>query len=396
MKHLQKLSAYKRPDIRFLTAARVSRSIAGGMIGVAFPYFILTRLHYGAFQMGVIFVSARIATAVLGFFSGVAADSQGKRRTLIIVSLLLPLSAFIVFLSTSFWWIMSAAMIGGFSATGSLGGGVSGAVQPVQNAVLAELTNGDERTKFYSVFSFISGLATALGSLLTKVMTIRDVFLAASIISLAAIPALWNLHVSDTRKKIGKLKTKMVIGKFTLTGLLNGMSQGLVVPFLIPYFVLVYHMPMSEMSVYAFAGRALGSVAILGAPLLERRLGFVKSVVATRGLGLVLIMLLPVVRFLPVAIAIYILAPSLRVAAAPIQRSELTKRVHGDDLGRALGINQVARLAASSTGTGLSGYLMQNALYDVPFLAYGILMIGNLCLYVKLFGMKKSHTSSLR
>lgn len=393
MKVLHRFIAQENPDIPLLTLARIGRSISGGMIGVAFPYFILTRLQCGAFQMGVIFVCARIATALLGFFGGMMADSCGKRKTLILMSLLLPVSAFVVYLSINFWWVMAAAMAGGFSATGSLGGGVSGAVQPVQNAVLAELTPGDQRTKFFSIFSFISGLATALGALLTKVMSVREVFLAASVVSLITIPGLWRLHVSDTRRKAGKLKTRMVIGKFTLTGMLNGLSQGLVVPFLIPFFVLVYHVPMSQMSVYAFAGRALGSVAILGAPLLEKRLGFVKSVVATRGLGLVMLSLLPVVRFLPAAIAIYILAPSLRVAAAPIQRSELTKRVHKDDLGRALGINQVARLAASSTGTGLSGYLMENALYEVPFLMYGILMMGNLYLYAKLFGTKKSRTA---
>ena len=86
--------------------------------------------------------------------------------------------------------------------------------------------------------------------------------------------------------------------------MLNGLSQGLVVPFLIPFFVLVYHVPMAQMSVYAFAGKALGSVAILAAPMLERRFGFVKSVVITRGLGLAMLTLLPVVKFLPVAIAI--------------------------------------------------------------------------------------------
>ena len=121
---------------------------------------------------------------------------------------------------------------------------------------------------------------------------------------MVTIPGLWGLHVSNTRRKIDKLKTKMAIGKFTLTGMLNGLSQGLFVPFLIPFFVPVYNVPMSQMSVYAFAGRTLGSVAILAAPLLERRFGFVKSVVITRGLGLVMLTLLPVVKFLPVAIAI--------------------------------------------------------------------------------------------
>ncbi len=390
MNYLLSLQAQKKLDIPSLTLARITRSIAAGMINVAFPYYILTTLHYGALEMGVIFLCARIATAVLGFLSGLTADVWGKRNTLISASLLLPVGAFIVYLSSTLWGIIPAAMIGGFSASGTLGGGAGGAVQPIQSVVLVDLTSREKRTKFFSVFSFMSGLAAAVGALLTKVLTVREVFLFAAIISVIGIPPLFTLHVINTKRKIRKLKTRATIGKFTVTGMLNGLSQGLVVPFLIPFFVLVYHVPMSQMSIYAFAGRLLGSAAILGAPVLERKFGFVRSILITRGLGLVLFVLLPVVRFLPVSIAIYILAPGLRVAAAPIQRSEFTKQVHKDEMGRALGINQVARLAASSTGTGLSGILMQNALYEIPFFAYGILMLGNLYLYIKFFGTRKS------
>lgn len=390
MNYLRSNQAQRKLDIPALTLARITRSIGSGMINVAFPYYILTTLHYGALEMGIIFLSARIATAVLGFVSGFTADVWGKRNTLITASLLLPVGAFLVYLSTSLWGIIPAAMIGGFSASGSLGGGAGGAVQPIQSVVLADLTSRENRTKIFSIFSFMSGLAAAVGALFTKVLTVREVFLIASIVSVLGVPPLFSLHVVNTRRKMRKLKTKTTIGKFTVTGMLNGLSQGLVVPFLIPFFVLVYHVPMSQMSVYAFAGRMLGSAAILGAPMLERQFGFVRSIIITRGMGLFLFALLPVVRVLPIAVVIYILAPALRVAAAPIQRSELTKQVHKDELGRAFGINQVARLAASSTGTGLSGYLMQEAMYEIPFFAYGALMLGNLYLYVRFFGIRKS------
>ncbi len=380
----------RKIDIYLLAVSRITRSIAAGMINVAFPYYILTGLHYGAFVIGLIYVSATVATAVLGFLSGVTTDVWGKRGTLIIASIFLPISAIMVYMSQSLLVIVPAAMLGGYSATGSLaGGGIGGAVQPIESAILASLTSNKERTRYFSVFTFISGVTAALGALLSKVFDVRDIFLAAAIISVVGIPGLWRLHVADATGKIRRLKTKTTIGKFTLTGMLNGFSQGLVVPFLIPFFVLVYHVPKSEMSVYAFVSGALGSFAILGAPYLERTFGFVKSVVLTRGIGLLLFTVFPIIRFLPVSVVIYILAPSLRVAALPIQQSELTKRVDDDEMGRALGINQVARLVASSTGTGLSGYLIDTALFEIPFFAYGLIMAGNLYLYIKFFGAGK-------
>lgn len=124
--------------------------------------------------------------------------------------------------------------------------------------------------------------------------------------------------------------------------------------------------------------------------MLEKYFGFVKSIVFTRGLGTLLFVIFPILRSLPVAAFIYIIGPALRVMALPIQQSELTKRVDNDEMGRALGINQVARLAASSTGTGLSGYLMETALFEMPFFIYGVIMAANLYLYIKFFGTRKA------
>ncbi len=381
----------KKNGIILIAATRITRSIAAGMINVAFPYYILTTLHYGALVIGSIYVSATVATAVLGFLFGITTDVWGKRGTLIITGLLLPVSAYMVYMSSSLWIIIPAAMIGGYSATGSLAGdGIGGAMQPIQNAVIANLTPNNDRTKYFSRFTFLSGATAAIGALMVKLFDVQDVFLAASLISLAGIPGLWFIKVTSSNGSIRKLKTKTTIGKFTLTGMLNGLSQGLTVPFLIPFFVLVYHLPKSQVSEYAFISGMLGSFAILGAPLLEKMFGFVKSIVVTRAIGAVLFVLFPIIKYLPVSVIIYIISPSLRIAALPIQQSELTKRVDDEEMGRALGINQVARLAASSTGTGLSGYLMENALFELPFFIYGGIMAVNLFLYIKFFGEKNS------
>lgn len=374
-------------DISILAAARVARSIAAGMISVAFPYYILTTLHYGAFVIGMIYVAATIATAVLGLFFGILTDLWGRKSTLLIASALLPVSSILVYLSGNLWVIFPAAMLGGFSATGSLaGGGVGGVVAPIQNAVLTGLTPEATRTKYFSSLTFLSGSTAALGSLLTRLMAVHDIFLAATIISAFGAALLVVLHAPSARGKITRLNARATIGKFTLTGMLNGLSQGLVVPFLIPFFVLVYHLPKSEMSIFAFVGGVLGSVSILAAPFLEKRFGFVGSIVVTRGIGALLFVVFPILHMLPVSLIIYIIAPSLRVMALPIQQSELTKRVDNDEIGRALGINQVARLAASSSGTGVSGYLMDTSAFGVPFWAYGLIMAINLLLYLRFFG----------
>src|SRR5579871_6749129 len=74
---------------------------------------------------------------------------------LVVVSTLLPASALLVYASAGHWASLLAAFVGGYSATGSLaGGGVGGAAQPIQSAVLADIqprgTDGLVRPSFVS------------------------------------------------------------------------------------------------------------------------------------------------------------------------------------------------------------------------------------------------------
>jgi len=62
--------------------------------------------------------------------------------------------------------------------------------------------------------------------------------------------------------------------------------------------------------------------------------------------------------------------------------------VDDDEIGRALGINKAARLAASSSGTGLSDFFMGNSLLELPFFIYGGIMAVNLFLNIQFFGGK--------
>jgi MFS family permease len=377
--------------------ARIARSVAAGMITLAFPYFIIVNLHYNVSVIGLIYVAATIATAILSFAFGVTTDTWGKRNTLLITSALLPISALMVYFAPNLPVIVIAAMLGGYSATGSLaGGGVGGAVQPVQNAVLADLVPKEKRTAYFSFFSFLTGATAALGSLLVRYFTVHALFLGAAIIAGAGIPFLWFVNVAERHGELRRLATKRTISKFSATGMLNGFAQGLIVPFLVPFFLIVYHLPKNEMSVYAFWSGIIGASALLAAPLFERTFGFVRSMLVTRGASTALFVLFPVIRILPFSVFIYLIGPAFRVAAVPIQQAELTRRVNDDEMGRALGTNQVARLLASSAGTGASGYLMEGALLEIPFFAYGIIMAANLYLYVRFFGNKGGSKSTSR
>ncbi|AAK42050.1 MFS transporter [Saccharolobus solfataricus] len=372
-----------------LTISRILRSLSAGIIFVILPYLVLVELKYSSLILGFIYTVGTFATAILGLAVGYLADLYGRKNSLILVSLFLPLSVLLIFINHSLIALFIASALGGYSATGAVaGGGIGGIVAPIQNALITELTDNEDRTFYFSLFTFLSGISASIGSLVAGFFTSKQGFLFAIILGFLSVLALFPIRAKNIKARSASLKSKVVIGKFSITGLLNGISVGLITPFLIPYFIIVYHTPKSEMSIYTFLSSLIASTIILLAPVLDKKIGFLKSIAITRGIGALLSIIMPLIRVFPISLGIYLILPGMRVLALPIQQRAMTEMVSQDEVGRAMGINQVTRLAASSGSTGLTGYLFSESQIDVPFLASGIIMALNIYMYYKFFGGK--------
>ncbi|MDE1976011.1 MAG: MFS transporter [Elusimicrobia bacterium] len=379
--------AQRRRQLAFLACYRSARSVAAGMISLAFPFLVLKDLHHSALTLGAIYAAACAAAAGQGLLIGVLSDVWSRTKTLWLAAVVLPLSAAVVCCSTSLWALFLAAILGGYSATGSLmGGGVGGAAQPVQNAVLTDLSVSESRTKFFSWFMFLSGAAAAAGTLLTRLVSVRGAFWAAAAISGIGLIFLIPLRLPPPGGRLGQLKSVRVLGQFSITGALNGLSQGLITPFLVPFFILVFHVSAKRMSVYGFISGSLGALAILAGPALGRRLGFVRSIAWTRGVGAALLILMPIIRILPFDLLVYFLTPTLRIAAVPVQKNAMAGMVDRTELGRVFGWNQVSRLAASAGAIFFTGAMFGLADIGFPFYCYGAVMAVNIGLYFRFFG----------
>ncbi len=356
------------------------------MVALLFPYLILKTLHWRPIGLGFVYTAAAIGTGICALGIGILADVWGRKATFLMSSLLLPVSILMIVLSSNTWVIFIAAIIGGFSGTGSLaGGGIGGAIQPIQSAVVRDISPSDKRTHMFSLLAFTGGISAACGMALTRFFSIEHGFMVALVFSLLATIPVLGLKLESPRGTLKKIKSKVVIGKFSLTGIFNGMSQGMVNPFMIPFFVLVYHMPKERMATWGFVAGVVAAVTLLFAPTLERRMGFVKTIAVTRGAGAILLVLFPFVRVLPFSIFVYLASRALRVVGVPVQQTALTDRVQGDEYGRSLAINQVARLVASAAGSAMSGLFFNADILAAPFLIYGAITSFNIGLYVRFF-----------
>ncbi len=376
-------------DIELILLSRILRSLSGGIITIVFPYFLLKDLHYSPFLLGIIYTLATVSTAFLSLASGYVADFWSQKHTLILTLLFLPLSSFIILVSHNIILVFLAAILGGY--TGTLAGGVTGgAAIPLMNALVSDIVSAQERVKVFSRLMFVGGLAGALGMLLGKISNSYTLFAIATMISFLSVLCMLPIKVKTKKQNINyKLKAKNAIFKFSAVGILNGLSQGLIMPFMIPFFILVYHTPKSQMSVYAFFGAVMASFAPMFANILDKKYGFLKSITITRGLGALLMVVFPLIKILGLSLGIYLISPFLRMMALPIQQSALVGMVDASETARALSINQVSRLSASAFGTFVASDFFLLDSIEMPFFLYGAVMFLNIYLYIKFFKKQK-------
>jgi len=97
---------------------------------------------------------------------------------------------------------------------------VGGAAQPIQSAVVASLTGSQERTFYFSIFTFCSGIFAAAGTLAARLVSVHDAFLLATVVGAVGLATLVPLEVPEFQGRMRSLKSARVIGKFSLTGYL--------------------------------------------------------------------------------------------------------------------------------------------------------------------------------
>lgn len=375
-----------RFSLSVLCVIRVLRSVAAGLINLMFPYLVLVQMGESALVLGFVYTVATVASAVLGLVLGFGADYLGRKPAYLLALLLLPVSTGALLVSNALPVVFLAAAIGGYSATGSLAsGGVGGVAAPIQSALMTDLTSRRDRTFYFGLLAFLAGIGAAGGAFAAGFLSTSSVLVLATVLGAVSTLLGFTLRGHGERGHDLRMRTARVIGQFSLTGMLNGLSQGLLTPFLIPFFILIYNVPKEAMGIYATVSGIVASFSLLLAPRLERRLGFLGSIYATRGATIVLALLFPFVLWLPVSLAIYFTLPSLRVTAVPVQQTAMMDMVDSAERGRAFGINQSTRLMLSAAGTGFTGYEFHLDFVYVPFVVYGAVMLGNLFLYRRFF-----------
>jgi predicted MFS family arabinose efflux permease len=163
-----------------------------------------------------------------------------------------------------------------------------------------------------------------------------------------------------------KARNWPLLGRLTLPAFLVGCGAGLIIPFLNLYFRDRFGQPPRSIGAYFSVAQLITMLGYLAGPLLARRIGSVRAVVATELLSIPFFLILALARDLRLAVAAFWIRGALMNMNHPVSASFSMSVVDPDDQTVTNSVRELAWNSAWMVSTQVGGVLIERAGYALP------------------------------
>ena len=401
--------------VKLIMGARFARSLGQGALVVGFALY-LHGLSWSAAAIGAVLSAGLLLGVILTLLIGPASDRLGRKQFLLGYEAILIASALLALASSATWVIILGAVLGGF---GRGANGAAGPFGPLEQAWLAQNLPASQRPRVFNLNSTLGFVGMAVGALLGGLPALWDAWLPGALAyrPLFALPLvgsviglilIWRAPDSRAPKRVApkpavgttptltavksrapsaahQAENRLLL-RLGFANVLNGFGIGLVAPLMAYWFLRRFgHGPAS-------IGPALAVsfiLAAIGAQIAQRivpRLGVVRTVVAMRAVGLVLMLITP---FMPV----FVLAAALWAARAAFNQGTLGVRqaltmglTRQHRQGLAATVNNVSIQVPRAIGPAITGLMLHQGWLTAPFILAALFQLAYLVVYQRFFG----------
>jgi MFS family permease len=383
------LKSHPQRDRILINAAGFLRSLGVGLMGVVLGIYLF-RLDLPSFAIGLVIAAglagAALATIVVSF----AADRTGRKRVLLLLSLLSGVGGLALALSPTFPLLLIMAFIGMVNGTGT----DRSASCALDQAIVPGLAPDARRTwnlAWYNVLLDGGGSLGALGAGLplllqhrftfSLVSSYRIMFLGYSglCLTVAALyaflsPAVEIANPRTPAKVTASItgESKKIIAKLTALFSLDAFGGGFLTDALVAYwFFRRFDVAEQELGLIFFAVHILNACSHLGAAWLARRIGLVNTMVFTHLPSSLFLMAVPFAPSFRWAVVLFLCREALVEMDVPTRQSYVAALVTPNERTFASGITNLARNVFWAVGAGVAGLLMQTLTFSAPLLLGG-------------------------
>jgi len=378
-------------EAKYLVYASVVPSLAYGMFYTDISYFLTVVQGIPPDLMGLILTVMGVSTVILSIPLGVAADRYGRKKTLIVGTIIASSTIAIFALTANPVILIFAAFFEGISEA---------AISASGSALLADLAGNEKRTSAFSFYGFASGVAFGVGGFIIPTVVVFQalgfttqashtlLYVTLAALSMASTLLLLKIRESKRTPKTGwsmgallPKKSRGMLLKYVLTGAIIAFGAGLF-GYLMPVW-FNYRYGISD----ALSGPILGvsnmliGVSTLAAPFLARKMGMVKAIVVTEAVSTVFLFATPLSPDYLSASVIFTVRSFLMNASGPLSSSLIMGIVSEDERGVASGINSALWRLPNSFSVSLGAWLLGMGFLALPFFLAGLLYAASIALF---------------
>ena len=386
-------------DLLLINAAAFLRSFTFGLTGVVLGIYLF-RVGLSSFNIGMVIAAGLAGSALATVGVAAKADRAGRRRTLIVLSLLGTMGALALALTPRVPLLLLMAFVGMLNGTGT----DRSAAFSLEQAIIPGLVPGTSRTWGLSWYNIVLDTAGSLGALAAALPLLLQRWLALPLLTsyravffgcaLLGVVGALIYPFASAAVEVSKSATeadphpispaaKKVVTKLAALFSFDAFGGGFLTDALVAYwFFRRFGVAEESLGVLFFAVHLLNAASHLGAAWLARRIGLVKTMVFTHlpsSLFLVATAFAPSLR---VAVLLFLCREALVEMDVPTRQSYVAAVVLPNERTFASGVTNLARNIFWAIGSSVAGFLMQNVAFSAPLVVGGGAKIGyDLLLY---------------
>ncbi|MBI5722909.1 MAG: MFS transporter [Planctomycetes bacterium] len=402
-------SSSHKADVRLLFVTRFIRMFAYGFLSVLLVLY-LSKLGFSDTKIGLLLSLTLAGDIVVSLLLTTTADRFGRRRTLMVSSVLMLAAGIVFALTDNFLLLLAAATIGVISPSGN----EVGPFLSVEQAALSHVITDQRRTHVFGWYNLVGSLATALGALasggITQLMQNAGmpavdsyrtaVWGYAGAGAILAVLFVWLSKAVEIRRDeangasrtagakafLGLHKSKGVVAKLSALFSIDAFAGGFVIQSIVAYwFYIQFKVEPAMLGAIFFGANILAAVSALAASKLAAKIGLINTMVFTHLPSNVLLILVPLMPNLYLAIAVLLLRFSISQMDVPTRQSYVMSVVDPDERSAAAGVTAVARSVGAAVSPSLATMFLactSPLLLGAPFfIGGGLKIVYDLLLY---------------
>ncbi len=367
------------PDQVRLCLAAFLRATATGLVAVVLGLY-LARLRLGPPAFGLVVAAGLAGAASASLLATLRGDRLGRRRFLIVLSVLGGAGAVAVAVVTEPLALAACAFLGMLNGMGR----DRGAALVLEQAALPETTTDEGRTALFAAYNVLQDAGHALGSLLAvtpallgarglgDLEALRASFGLVALLALAPLPLYLGLSPAMEGPNApggsggrGPAPTarltpssRRLLARIAALFALDSLGGGfLTTAFLSLFFSERFFVGAETLGLLFFGARILNALSHVGAAFLARRIGLVNTMVFTHVPSSLLLVTVALAPSFPVAAALFLLREGLVEMDVPTRQSYVMAVVRPQERTLASGLTHLVRMGAWAVAPALAGFV---------------------------------------